>query len=86
MAQLVARLVRNEKVRGSNPLSSTAAANQRIMHKQHDQQRYVLIPAEYVPDAVIRYRVGDETAEPHGDCRKRPYVLSALRRTLGSCL
>jgi len=56
------------------------------MHKQHDQQRYVLIPAEYVPDAVIRYRVGDETAEPHGDCGKRPYVLSALRRTLGSCL
>ena len=32
MAQLVARLVRNEKVRGSNPLSSTILADKYSHH------------------------------------------------------
>ena len=42
MAQLVARLVRNEKVRGSNPLSSTIKGRPRgrPFFCPHDRDRY----------------------------------------------
>ena len=44
MAQLVARLVRNEKVRGSNPLSST--------HQNHLRLGMVLITIEHATGVI----------------------------------
>jgi hypothetical protein len=54
MAQLVARLVRIEKVRGSNPLSSTGKDQVTVLKIARHQARYQQRTQRHIPVMVLR--------------------------------